>query len=53
MKRLKEYLWNEWRHSNAPKFYKYFEEWFINLTDEQILWYAAYMKGDKTILDLG
>jgi hypothetical protein len=50
MEKLKEYLWNEWRYNNAPKFLKYFEEWFENLTDLQILQYTAYMEGDKTIL---
>lgn len=33
MEKLKEYLWNERRYNNAPKFLKYFEEWFENLTD--------------------
>lgn len=45
---LKEYLWNEWKYNTLPKYYHLFEEWFKNLTDNQILYYTAYAKGLKT-----
>lgn len=48
MEQLKQYLWIEFSHSTIPKYYKYFEEWFSNLTDNQILFYTAYMNGLKT-----
>jgi len=48
MKQLKQYLWIEFHHSTVPKYYKYFEEWFSNLTENQILFYTAYMNGLKT-----
>lgn len=50
MNELKLYLWGEWRVSNLPKYYKYFQEWFDNLTMEQVEQYLAYMNGKKTIL---
>lgn len=31
---VKKYLWEEFRRNNIPKFYKYFDEWIENLTDE-------------------
>ena len=48
MNKLKEYLWVEWKYNVHSKFYKYFEEWFINLTETQILYYTAYMNGKTT-----
>ena len=48
MEQLKQYLWIEFSHSTVPKYYKYFEEWFSNLTENQILFYTAYMNGLKT-----
>lgn len=48
MKELKSYLWQQWFHCNIPKYYKYFEEWFAKLTDNQIEYFTAYMKGKKT-----
>ncbi len=50
MEQLKQYLWIEFSHSNIPKYYKYFEDWFKNLTDNQISFYTAYMNGQKTIV---
>lgn len=47
--KLKQYLWIEFSHSTIPKYYKYFEEWFSNLTENQILFYTAYMNGLKTL----
>ena len=34
--------------NNLKKYYKYFEEWFDNLTENQLLYYKAYSKGLKT-----
>lgn len=47
---VKQYLWEEFRRNNIPKFYKYFDEWIGNLTDEQISFYSAYAEGKKTIV---
>ncbi len=38
-KRLYEYLKNEWRINNSPKYQILFEEWINNLTDDQIYYY--------------
>lgn len=45
---LKDYLWNEFKFNVHPKYYKYFEEWYNNLTENQILYYTAYSKGLKS-----
>lgn len=37
-----------WSHCNMPKYYEYFEQWFDNLTSNQIDYFTAYMKGKKT-----
>ena len=50
---VKKYLWEEFRRNSLPKYYKYFDEWIENLTDEQILFYTAYSEGKKTIDTLG
>lgn len=50
---VKKYLWEEFRRNSLPKYYKYFDEWIKNLTDEQILFYTAYSEGKKTIDTLG
>lgn len=47
---VKQYLWEEFRRNNIPKFYKYFDEWVENLTDEQVRFYTAYSEGNKTII---
>lgn len=47
---VKQYLWEEFSRNNIPKFYKYFDEWIENLTDEQISFYTAYSEGKKTII---
>ena len=33
------------------KYYKYFEEWYENITENQKLYYISYMKGKKTPFD--
>lgn len=42
---LKEYLLREWRHNCAPKYQRYFEEWYRNLTAWQLTCYTAWMLG--------
>ena len=49
---MKEYLRTQFTHSTIPKYYKYFEEWFANLTPEQLNYYEAYMNGHKTPYDI-
>jgi len=46
--KLKEYLWNEFKFNVHKKYYKYFDEWYNNIIDNQILYYTAYMNGKKT-----
>lgn len=46
---MKEYLLNEWRRTVHPRYQKYFEEWYKNLTPIQIEFFTAYSKGLKTI----
>lgn len=46
---MKEYLLNEWRRTVHPRYQKYFEEWYKNLTPLQIEFFTAYSKGLKTI----
>lgn len=36
---LYQYLKNEWRENNLPKYQKYFENWVNNLTETQIYYY--------------
>lgn len=47
-KNVTQYLWEEFRRNNIPKFYKYFDEWIENLTEGQMLFYTAYSEGKKT-----
>ena len=46
---VKQYLWEEFKRNNIPKFYKYFDEWIESLTEAQIVFYSAYAEGKKTI----
>lgn len=48
---LKEYLWNEFRYNVLKKYYKYFDEWYENITENQRLYYISYMEGKKTPFD--
>ena len=50
---MEEYLRQEFYHSTIPKYYKYFDEWFRNLTPRQLLYYRSYMVGHKTPFDSG
>jgi len=45
---LKEYLFNEWKYNVLKKFLKYFDEWYENITDNQRMYFEAYMNGKKT-----
>ena len=36
---LYSYLKYQWKICNNPKYQKYFDEWVINLTDNQIFYY--------------
>lgn len=49
---LKSYLWQEFIKNNLPKYYKYFEQWVSNLTDNQVAYFTAYMSERKTIINL-
>lgn len=46
---MKEYLWEQWQRCNNPKYYKYFEEWFKNMTDIQKQYAIVWSQGLKTI----
>jgi hypothetical protein len=46
---MKEYLWEQWKRCNNSKYYKYFEEWYKNMTDIQKSFAIAWSKGLKTI----
>ena len=45
MDELYEYLKNEWRYNNHPKYMKYFDDWYNNLTERQRKCYTIWMKG--------
>lgn len=44
-KELREYLEREWRYNVHKKYHKYFDLWYDNLTDTQVLFYSAWMRG--------
>ena len=48
MGQLKEYLYKEFTWNTIKKYYKYFDDWFNNLTEDQIKYYMCYMKGQKS-----
>ena len=39
---VKQYLWTEFKFNNLPKYYKYFDTWIENLTENQILYYIKW-----------
>lgn len=48
---LKIYLWNRFYEDNHPKYLKYFEKWYNNLTNNQIFYFNIdYEKSKKNIL---
>ena len=46
--KLKQWLKKDFEWNNHKKYRKYFDTWCENLTDNQILYYDAYSKGQKT-----
>jgi hypothetical protein len=40
---LRDYLHKEWKMRNHPKYLKYFEEWFKNITENQIYYFTKEM----------
>ena len=45
---LKEYLWEQWKFCNHPKYYQYFDEWYSNITDIQKMYFKCWSEGKKT-----
>ena len=45
---MEEYLRNEWKMNVHPKYQRYFDEWYGNITETQRLYFDAYSKGLKT-----
>ena len=48
--KLKEWCKEQFNRSNIPKYRKYFDEWWRNLTLQQKLYFFAYSRGEKTYL---
>lgn len=44
---LRKYIWEDFRRSNLPKYYKYFDMWVDNLTDKQIYFWNIRMTTGK------
>lgn len=42
---LKAYVWQDFRKNNILKYYKYFDEWYNNLTDIQKYYWSLRMTG--------
>ena len=51
--KLKDYLKKEFDWSNHKKYRVRFEEWYSNLTENQLLYYEAYSRGAKTPWQIG
>lgn len=48
IKDIREYLSKEWRYNVHKKYHKYFDEWFSNVTETQMLYFKCWMKGQLT-----
>jgi len=48
MKELKTYLQMQFKRSVHKKYLHLFEQWFNNLTNDQIMYFTAYMQGKKS-----
>lgn len=48
MEELKNYLEKEFNRTVHRKYRHLFEQWFGSLTDNQIMYYKAYMQGKKS-----
>lgn len=46
---MKEWLRTQWRYDNHPKYQKYFEEWYNNITDTQ----KQYFQKQKENIEKG
>jgi hypothetical protein len=47
---LYQYLKEQWKVNNLPKYQKYFEKWVSNLTDNQIYYYdMLWLKKERVI----
>ena len=44
MDELRQHLKNEWKRDNHNKYQKYFDEWFKNLTSNQVSYFRMRMK---------
>jgi hypothetical protein len=42
--KLKEWLRTRWRYDNHAKYQRYFEPWFENLTEYQMVYFYQQMK---------
>jgi len=49
MKELKEYLQKEFDRTVHRKYRHLFEQWFSKLTDNQIMYYTAQARQEKSI----
>lgn len=47
-KELYEYLKHEWIFKCHKKYHYLFDTWYENITENQILYFNAWMKGNKT-----
>lgn len=45
---MKEYLWEQWKLCNHPKYYQYFDEWYNNITDTQKMYFKCWSEGKKS-----
>ena len=48
MDKIKEYLQEQWKFCNHPKYYKYFEEWYANITGTQMMYFKCWSEGNKS-----
>ena len=48
MNELKTYLQAQFKRTVHKKYHSLFDQWFANLTDNQIMYYTAYMQGKKS-----
>lgn len=46
--KLKQWLKKDFEWNNHKKYRMYFDEWYSNLTENQLLYYESYSKGQKT-----
>lgn len=44
-KNLKEYIRKDFYFSNTDKYIRYFDEWYLNLTDIQLEFWVKRMEG--------